>query len=49
MPPKFKKCVASGGKVRTVKPKGPKSKTCQHVCRTKSGKRVKGHVKTRKS
>lgn len=49
-PEKFAKCVKAGGKVRTIKPKGPKSRTYMHVCRDpKTGKSVGGEVKKRKA
>ena len=42
MPKAFKKCVKSGGKVRTIKPKANKY---IHVC-YKGGKSYSGEVKT---
>ena len=47
MPVKFTKCVKSGGRVRTIKPKGQKSRTYIKVC-YKGGKVVRGEVKHRK-
>lgn len=41
MPPKFDKCVKSGGRVRTVK---PSKSTYKHVC-FKGGKSYAGHTK----
>lgn len=49
MPAKFNKCVRGGGRVRTIKPKGKKSKTYLHICYPKSGgSPVSGEVKKRK-
>ena len=46
MPPKFTKCVKSGGKVRTVK---PNEHSYLHVCVPKGGgKSVSGEVKRTK-
>ena len=47
MPAKFNKCVKSGGRVRTIKPKGKGSSTYLHVC-YKGRKAVSGEVKYRK-
>ena len=44
MPKAFLKCVADGGKVRTIKLSGNKYR---HVC-TINGKRYLGHIKTKK-
>jgi len=49
MPKKFLACVKKGGRVRTIKPKGKKSKTYLHVCYPKrGGSPVRGEVKHRK-
>jgi hypothetical protein len=49
MPAKFTKCVKGGGRVRTIKPKGKKSRTYIHVCYPKGGgSPVSGEVKKRK-
>ena len=48
MPKAFTACVASGGRVRTIKPKGAKSSTYIHVC-YKGGKSYSGEVKHAKS
>ena len=49
MPAKFTKCVKTGGRVRTIKPKGEKSRTYVHVCYPKGGgSPVSGEVKKRK-
>lgn len=45
MPAAFKKCVARGGRVRTVKPSPGKY---MPVCYDKQGSHA-GHVKTKKS
>ena len=37
MPQKFDKCAKTGGRVRTLKPKGEKSKTFVRVCYPKGG------------
>ena len=47
MPKAFNKCVKSGGRVRTIKPKGRKSRTYIHVC-YKNGKAYRGEVKKAK-
>jgi len=50
MPAKFTKCVKSGGRVRTIKPKGSKSRTYLHICYPPGGgSPVSGEVKHRKS
>lgn len=50
MPVRFTKCVKSGGRVRTVKPKGKKSSSYVHVCYPKGGgSSVSGELKHRKS
>jgi len=49
MPAPFDKCVKAGGRVRTIKPKGQKSKTYVHVCYPKGGgSPVAGYAKKRK-
>jgi len=49
MPKEFNKCVKEGGRVRTIKPKGQKSKTYVHVCYPKGGgPSVSGEVKKRR-
>ena len=49
MPKRFTKCVKAGGRVRTLKPKGKKSKKYLHVCYPKGGGSPSaGHVKTAK-
>lgn len=48
MPKAFTRCVKAGGKVRTIKPKGQKSRTYMRVCRLGPGKSVGGEVKKRK-
>lgn len=46
MPKAFTRCVKSGGRIRTIKPKGKKSSTYLHVCYPKGGgSPVKGEVK----
>lgn len=47
MPRAFKKCVREGGRVRTLKPKGRKSKKYMPVC-FKGGKSYAGEVKMAK-
>ncbi len=47
MPEKFNKCVKAGGRVRTLKPKGKKSRSYIHVC-FKGGKSFAGESKRRK-
>ena len=50
MPAKFEKCVRSGGRVRTLKPKGEKSDTYIRVCYPKGGGNpVRDYVRKRKS
>jgi len=49
MPEKFTRCVKAGGRVRTIKPKGKKSRTYLHVCfDRKTGKSYRGEIKKRK-
>jgi hypothetical protein len=49
MPKKFNQCVAGGGRVRTVKPKGKRSRTYIHVCYPRGGgSPVAGEVKKRR-
>ncbi len=49
MPARFDRCVKSGGRVRTLKPKGKASKTYLRVCYPKGGgPPVSGEVKKRK-
>jgi len=49
MPANFTRCVKSGGRVRTLKPKGEKSRTYVPVCYPKSGgSPVSGEVKKRR-
>jgi len=49
MPPRFTRCVKAGGRVRTIKPKGQKSRTYVKVCYPPGkGKPVAGEVKQRK-
>jgi len=49
MPEKFTRCVKAGGRVRTIKPKGIKSRTYIHVCYPKGGgPPVSGEIKRRK-
>jgi len=47
MPKGFDRCRSEGGRVRTVKPKGKKSRAYVHVCYDKNGKSFAGHVKKR--
>ena len=46
MPKEFDECVKSGGRVRTIKPKGPKASAYMPIC-YKGDKSVAGHVKHR--
>jgi len=46
MPADFEKCVADGGRVRTIKVGKDKY---MHVCYDKSGKSHSGEVKTRQA
>lgn len=49
MPRKFNKCVADGGRVRTLKPKGKGNRTYLPICYPKGGgSPVSGEVKKRK-
>lgn len=48
MPRDFIRCVEGGGRVRTTKPKGKKSKKYMPICYDESGSHV-GEVKTRKA
>lgn len=48
MPADFEKCRKTGGRIRTIKPKGPKSSTYMPVCFDKGGKSHAGEVKKAK-
>lgn len=49
MPAAFDKCEAEGGRVRTMKPKGKKSKTYLRICYPKGGgPPISGEVKRSK-
>ena len=45
MPVDFEKCRAEGGRIRTIKPKGPKAPEYMPVCYDKAGKSHAGEVK----
>ena len=47
MPKSFENCVAKGGRVRTIKSKGKKSKTYLHTCYL-DGKSYHGEIKQKK-
>jgi len=47
MPVGFENCVAKGGRVRTIKPKGAKAKTYLHICYL-NGKSYRGEIKHKK-
>jgi len=48
MPKDFDKCNAEGGRIRTIKPAGKKSKKYMNVCYDKKGKSHSGHMKIAK-
>jgi len=49
MPAKFDRCVQSGGRVRTIKPKGMRSSTYLKTCYPRGGgPAIAGHVQHRK-
>ena len=47
MPKAFEKCRKAGGRIRTVKPKGKRSRSYMPVC-YKDGKSYAGEVKKRR-
>ena len=49
MPAKFNRCRRSGGKIRTIKPKGKSGSAYIHICIPRGGgKSVSGELKHRK-